>query len=222
MGLYESLRIDESGVGKQFGNWTQAGPAFMLRTTGSHPRKHCVCQCTCGKFQLVFAGNLTRTTNPTRGCDSCRHGKVAATNTRHGMSRTRVHNIWWGMIVRCTNPKVAAWKDYGGRGIAVCDQWRNSFEAFLADMGQPPEGGTIDRINNDGNYEPGNCRWVPLSKQSDNRRCTRRFMYQGEQLTISQVAVKCGIPAKTIRGRILDGWTFEDAVSRPMQSRYLR
>jgi hypothetical protein len=74
------------------------------------------------------------------------------------------------MIERCTNPHDTDWKNYGGRGIAVCDRWRHSFEAFLEDMGEKPPGHSIDRINNDGNYEPGNCRWATASEQQHNKR----------------------------------------------------
>ena len=77
------------------------------------------------------------------------------------------------MIQRCTNERAANFKYYGGRGIRVCQQWRDSFEAFLADMGERPEGKTLDRINNDGNYEPGNCRWATWSEQRRNRRAAR-------------------------------------------------
>ena len=87
----------------------------------------------------------------------------------HGRSRTALYLRWQEMIQRCTNPKTAGWELYGGRGISVCGRW-HKFENFLADMGEPPPGKTIDRINNDGNYEPGNCRWATQSEQNLNTR----------------------------------------------------
>ena len=94
----------------------------------------------------------------------------------HGLSQTPEHVIWCHVMERCTNPKSADWANYGGRGITICDRWRSSFTAFLADMGQRPSPThSIDRKNNDGNYEPGNCRWATLSEQHRNRRVQNKF-----------------------------------------------
>lgn len=109
------------------------------------------------------------------------------------------------MIQRCTNPKHPRYRDWGGRGIAVCDRWLNSFDDFLADMGQPPPGTTIDRIDNDSGYEPGNCRWATRKRQSNNRRDNRRFAAFGRTMTAMEWADISGIPYSRLSKRIRDG-----------------
>lgn len=117
-------------------------------------------RCDCGNRHAATSSNL-RAGN-TNSCGCMRH--------RHGHYRDATHNSWRAMIGRCVQPKTRSFEHYGGRGISVCDRWRNSFESFLADMGVRPEGKSLDRINPDGNYEPGNCRWATAFEQRHNRR----------------------------------------------------
>ena len=99
---------------------------------------------------------------------------------KHGMHGSKLHMIWSAMKQRCCNPRSKTYAYYGGRGITVCERWRSDFAAFLADMGNPPVGMTLDRINNDGNYEPGNCRWATRSQQCFNKTKTPRSCYCGQ------------------------------------------
>lgn len=134
-----------------------------------------LCQCECGNKKLV-QGNLLKN-GQTTSCschrkETCsKTGKAAKT---HGMSETPTYNSWECMRARCYNPHNASFKYYGGAGITVCDRWKNSFENFLADMGERPEGTTIDRIDAGGNYEPSNCRWADAKTQALNKNWGRR------------------------------------------------
>lgn len=119
-----------------------------------------------------------------------------------------------GMIMRCENPKEKAWKDYGGRGIKVCDRWRDSFEAFLEDMGEPPSRDhCIERVDNNGNYEPSNCIWATMSEQLRNRRNTCFLTAFGETLCVEDWSKRYGIHRNTLKNRLDRGWDIEKAIT---------
>lgn len=124
------------------------------------------------------------------------------------------------MVARCTNPRHVHFSNYGGRGIRICERWRHSFAAFLEDMGPRPDGLTIDRFpDNNGNYEPGNCRWASLVEQANNRRGNSLVIYQGESMTVSMLARRSLLPVHVVKYRLKVGWPVDRAASEPVRPR---
>lgn len=138
----------------------------MIVEKGQKTRLHC--RCDCGNEATPYAENVLR--GLTKGC-GC---KVLTGNQTHGMRKSREYVSWNMMLQRCTNPRHEAYKRYGGRGVTVCEQWRASFEAFFSDMGHRPPGTSLDRIDVNGHYEPGNCRWADAATQNANKHPSAR------------------------------------------------
>lgn len=178
--------------GKRFGR------LVVESHVGTRENNHIVwlCRCDCGNEKRVTASNLTCGNAASCGClqreTRIRHGHGSRTH------RTKTYRTWQSMIARCTNPRLSEWRYYGGRGITVCEHWR-TFENFLADMGEKPPGRSIDRINNDGNYEPGNCRWATKFEQSINTRRTKLTASKAEE--IRRLRRETGMPYARIAER---------------------
>lgn len=152
-------------IGKIFNQWivkkfshTKRSPKYPTVTY------YFICQCSCGALKTVALGSLL--SGASRSCRKC-------TNKKHGLWQHPLYNTWNGMKLRCLNEKHTHYKHYGARGIKICKRWLNEktgLKNFISDMGKRPKGYTLDRINNDGNYEPSNCRWATASTQQKNKR----------------------------------------------------
>ena len=145
-------------------------------------------------------------------------------NYKHGLKNTRLFSIWNNIKTRCYNSNSPAYKHYGGRGITICDEWRDDFKAFYdwAVSHGYQDNLTIDRINNDGNYEPNNCRWVTIKIQSINRRNNHLYTIYGETKALSLWCEQFNINYKTVRDRLKRGWDIEIALTYPVDSRFRR
>lgn len=167
------------------------------------------CRCDCGK-EVIVAGWSVKS----GGTKSCGCLVSEGNNKTHGGSNKAEYAIWLGMRNRCYTPSVKSYANYGGRGITVCPEWRDSFEQFYKDMGDRPTAKhSIDRINNEGNYEPGNCRWVTHKEQCNNRRGNIPLEYNGKTQTPAQWSRELGLSRATIIQRLSYGWTVERTLS---------
>ena len=169
-----------------------------------------ICQCSCSNATIINVIRTLLIDHKTKscGCLAEEHKKkFVIENTAHGLFYSLAHPSWVAMIQRCTNPNNSAYHNYGGRGIRVCDRWLKSFEDFYVDMGERPSlEYSIDRINNNGNYEPDNCRWASRSEQANNRRNNVFRTYKGETLTLTQFAHKYNIHRVSLFNRIASGY----------------
>lgn len=144
-------------------------------------------------------------------------------NLCHGYNGTKVYRRWCHMKERCTNPHNVGWKNYGGRGVKVCKRWLK-FENFLADMGEPPAGKTLDRIDSNGNYCPENCRWATIEVQSNNRRTNLLLTAFGVTKTamLWTSDARCRVGHSTLLNRITRGWPHLKAITSPLMSYAVR
>jgi hypothetical protein len=187
-------------IGKKFGKLTVLSSGTK-QTSGGNYRQIFELRCDCGKVYHTSAAPIIKG-NSTQ-CNDCRKSEYAAKSSSG--YKHQLYTVWWGMVWRCHDERAKMFEYYGARGIHVCDRWRGSrqdspvasmdgFKNFLADMGDRPEGATIDRIDVNGNYEPTNCRWATISEQANNKRSNVFIEFEGQRLTISEWSIKLGIP----------------------------
>lgn len=178
-----------------------------------------ICICDCGKETRVPSAMLRSGNTKSCGClgIEARNASASASNRTHGMSRTPTYESWFNMKRRCFEPSHKSYKDYGGRGITVCEAWLK-FEPFLASMGECPAGMSIERTDVNGNYEPGNCCWATSKEQGNNRRNNRLLTAFGMTKTLTEWADSTGVSVHALSKRLSAGWPVAKAVSLPMKA----
>lgn len=150
--------------------------------------------------------------------ENLKKGKTA--QTTHGMTHTPTWRSWMGMKARCDNPNAEGYHNWGGRGITYCERWEE-FENFFDDMGEKPDGKSIDRIDNDGNYYKENCKWATRKEQQNNMRSNVIVEFDGLSMTIAQWAEHIGISRSRLQDR-LKKWTVKEALTKPIMKQYQR
>ena len=190
------------------------GRLTALKYDAGQKKWHCLCQC--GRDLWVSPAHLKN--GLTQSCGCYQKDRARETQLKHGKAHTKVFYAWSHMKDRCLNPNNKHYASYGGRNITICDRWLD-FNNFLTDMGEPVEGPeriSLDRIDNDGNYEPGNCRWANQKTQNNNKRNSKFYTHEGQTHTLPEWAEIKGVSYGQLRQRIYQrGWSFEEAITTP-------
>ena len=204
-------------TGQRFGKLFVVGKSDKKK--GKYTGAFWECKCDCGNVVIVPGSSLR--SGETRSCGCLRKAMVGELKRTHGMCRTRIYRIWQAMIKRCCSPGYERYSEYGGRGISVCDEWRNDFLSFYnwsMENGYSDEL-TIDRIEVNGNYEPENCRWATYKEQGNNTRRNHYITFDGETHTMCEWAKIKGMKYQTLAARInIYHWDIEKALNTPVKS----
>jgi len=205
-------------VGQRIGKLVvieRAANKIEVAKSGKKSIRACwICACDCGNVITASGHNLSKAlSNPdstagTRSC-GCLMGKGGL---KHGKAGTREYGAWANIIQRCYNPNSTHYSCYGGRGVTVCEEWL-TFDGFVKDMGERPEGMTVDRIDNNKSYSKDNCKWATRKTQANNRRTNVVLEYKGKSMTIAQWAREIGLSKNALTSRIQRGWTIERALT---------
>lgn len=183
-----------------------------------------LCSCSCGNKKVIAHVDLT--SGHTRSCGCFKSEETSKRNYKHGLTYTPAWRSWNSMTDRCYSPSSSAYYKYGAEGITICDRWRgsNGFNNFIADMGERPEGHSIDRIDGSKGYFPENCRWADAYQQSNNQKSNVKVTYKGRVYNVSQLMRKFGVYTKagTYYGRLSRGWDVEMAMKTPIRKRKSR
>lgn len=203
-------------TGRKFGRWLVIGIGHRIKN-GEKWLIGWRCKCECGNEKVVTGGALRSGHSKSCGCFMRNGGSALG----YSKPMTKEYKAWASIQERCYNPKNKRFKDYGGRGVVLCDRWRD-FRNFLIDMGHAPPGFQLERTDNDGNYEKSNCKWASRVEQGNNKRNNRRIEFDGKTQTASQWAMSLNLKVSTIYSRLDHGWSVKDALTRPVQRRTCR
>jgi hypothetical protein len=194
-------------TGKVFSRLT-----VLERAPNKGVRTYWLCKCECGRKKSIQAYSLSN--GHTRSCGCIQSEFISIRNTTHGLCKTPEYNTWRKIKERCLNKDTPSFHNYGGRGISLFPEWVNSYEKFLSYIGnRPSKKHSIDRINNNGNYEPGNVRWATNWQQANNKRVNHIIEFNGITQTMAEWADQTGITYNSIRTRINKGWSIEDTLT---------
>jgi hypothetical protein len=192
-------------TGQKFGRLT------VLEVSGKTKNRGLIwrCLCECGKVSEVSASSLV--TKNTQSCGCLHRERI----TKHKISRTVEYKAYGHMMSRCYNPDDKNYHNYGGRGITVCQRWQDNPKAFFDDMGPRPKGMELERVDNDGNYEPLNCVWATHYSQARNRRTNDKYLYNGVMTCLKDICKELNLPYTTIQSRIKRfGWSLDESLNR--------
>lgn len=209
-------------INKKFGRW------FVIEKD-VQKRDYWICKCDCGTIRSVWQKNLLNKHSQSCGCISkeiCSK-RMTKLNTKHNLVNTKLYGVWHSMLQRCYYKRHQGYKNYGGRGIKVCDEWKNNFENFykwaykngykeeLQNYGKNKW--TIDRIDVNKDYAPNNCRWITPLEQGNNKRNNRFITYQNKTMTLNQWSRYLGINRVTLSDRLKSGWSIKDAFTKKVR-----
>jgi len=198
-------------IGKRYGRLTVLKQLPSIKK-GTDVRRVVLCLCDCGNEKEKKIKELENGSTKSCGCLHSDRAKVF--NKKHGGCNTSEYRSWQGLKSRVFNKKNKKYPNYGGRGIVICDRWKDSFENFLKDIGKKPTGKyTIGRIDNDGDYCPENCRWENDFQQAQNKTNNTKILYNGELKCIDTLARECGVERRKFRWRISKGLNIEQSIT---------
>ena len=187
----------ENLVGKRFGRLV----VFEMGPRNKQNKIQWLCKCDCGKTTLVCGAKLKN--GHTKSCGCLREQNTGKMFTKHNKSMSTIYHVYYGIKGRCYNPKNSVYRYYGGKGVTMCEDWRNDFMAFYnwAIANGYKDGLTIDRINSNGNYEPSNCRWVTQKEQNRNKKSNRFELFAGKKRCVAEIAELVGLSYSSVLER---------------------
>ena len=204
----------EVKIGDRYGRLVIISEPFSVKSPSGQSKRKVLCRCDCGNEKEYFLDLIRRRHTSSCGCYNSE--LITKRRLKHGLYNDRIYHIYRSMLSRCYNENNVRYNDYGGRGIIVCNEWKNDFSTFLDwsynngyDVAL-----TLDRIDNNGKYEPCNCRWTTMKVQSNNRRNNNMYFAFGEYKTLSQWCDKYGKTYDIVKGRLKLGWSLEDALKK--------